>query len=224
MNKFTIFNSIKKWCCHKPINDKQIWLIAIGALAGLIIQIILLNLPIFTLSTETLEPYYVTETSYQPYTSTEYVVTETSIQKNMVIADGYYTVVPSGVIVPFLIDKPGSRLTGIFENTIPGSFLIYNSSNHIIWEKIGSRGNIDLILPPGNYKAKFQENLMWGEDVYIYLAIGWNEIEQGTTAQKISRYHEVPVVVSKERMVLKEDKYSIWELITYFYISALKRS
>jgi len=224
MNKFTIFNSIKKWCCHKPINDKQIWLIAIGALAGLIIQIILLNLPIFTLSTETLEPYYVTETSYQPYTSTEYVVTEKSIQKNMIIANGYYTVVPSGVIMPFLIDRPGSRLTGIFENTIPGSFLIYNSSNHIIWEKIGSRGNIDLILPPGNYKAKFQENLMWGEDVYIYLAIGWNEIEHGTTAQKISRYHEVPVVVSKERMVLKEDKYSIWELITYFYISALKRS
>jgi hypothetical protein len=214
MNIFTALDSIKKWGFHKPVNGKQIGLIAIGALAGLIVQIILLNLPIVTVSTETREPYYVTETSYQPYASNEYPITEQSVQKNIVIADGYSKVVPSGVIVPFQIDRPGSRLTGTFENTIPGSFVIYNSSNRIIWEKLGNRGNLDLNLPPGSYKAKFQENLMWGEDVYIYLAIEWDEVAQGTTSQEISGYREMPVIVSKERVVLKDVKYSIWQLIT----------
>ena len=224
MNKTIIFNSIKKWYCHKPSNGKQIWLIAIGALACLLIQIILLNLLIVTVSMETLEPYYVTETSYQPYALTENVVTETSVQKNMTIAEGYYIVVPYGVIVPFQIDRPSSHLTGTFENSISGSFLIYDSANHIIWEKLGSQGNIDLNLPPGNYRAKFQENLMWGEDVYIYLALGWNEIEHVITAQKISGSDGVPIIISKEKMVLKEVKCSIWELITNYSISALKRS
>lgn len=195
---------------------KQKWLITIGALVGLIMFIILLNLPIATVSREILEPYYVTEISYQPCELTEYVITETSIQKDIIISDGYYTVVPSGITIPFQIDRPDSQLIGKFENTIPGSFLIYNSANHIIWEKLGSEGNMDLKLPPGNYKAKFQENLMWGEDVYIYLALRWNEIEHKTTAQEVSSYCETPVVVSKERIALKESKYSIWQLITGF--------
>lgn len=201
----------------KAHHSKKIWLVAIGAVAGFIILIMLLTLPIITVSRETLEPYYVTGTNYQPCKLTEYVTTETSIQKDIIISDGYYTVVPSGITIPFQIDRPDSRLTGKFENSIPGSFLIYSSTNHIIWEQLGSRGNIDLALPPGNYTAKFQENLMWGEDVYIYLAITWNEIEHGTTAQEISSYCETPVAVSEERIVLKEDKYSIWQLITEYH-------
>lgn len=215
MNKFLyLLNSIKEWCCHKPGNAKVISLIVIGALAGVIIQIIAFSLPIVTVPIETKESYYVTETSYQPYTSIENAVTDTGAQKAITVSDGFYTVVPSGITIPFRIDRPDSQLTGIFENTVPGSFLIYNSANRIIWEKLGSRGNIDLNLPPGNYRAKFQENLMWGEDVYIYLAIRWKEIENGTTAQEITGYHEVPVLVSKERIVLKEGKYSIWQLVT----------
>jgi hypothetical protein len=142
----------------------------------------------------------------------ENVVTEINVQKNITIADSYYTVVPYGVIVLFQINRPDSRLTGTFENSIPGSFLIYDSANHIVWEKLGSRGTIDLNLPPGSYRAKFQENLMWGEDVYIYLALGWNEIEYRTIAQEISKYREVPKIVKTERIAWKEDKHSLWEL------------
>jgi len=212
----SLLNSINIWCRQIPGNVRRIWLISAGALMGVTILIILLTVPIITVAVETREPSYVTTTSSQPYTVTEYSVTDASIPKTAILAEGYYTVVPSGIIVPFLVDKPGSRLTGVFENTIPGSFVIYNSSNRIIYEKLGNRGTIDLFLPPGNYRAKFQENVMWGEDVYISLALGWTEIEQRTTAQEVSRYHEVPVQVSTDRIVLKEDKYSIWELVTRF--------
>lgn len=219
-----ITNSINECRCRRLDNGKQIGLIAMGVVAGLAIHITLLNLPVVTLSVERQEPYYVTETSYQPVTLYEDYSTEKLIPKQAIIAEGRYKVVPSGVIIPFRIDRPDSRLTGIFENSIPGSFLIYNAANSIIYEKLGSGGNIDLTLQPGNYKAKFQENLMWGEDVYIYLAVDWSEIETGAATQETSILREINTVVSKERTVLEETKYSIWDIISGSYYGASGRS
>ena len=184
-----------------------------GSLASLIIVAIVFTLPVKAVTVETTEPYYVTEISHEPYSTTEYYPSEQSTQNNRIIVDGYYTVVPSGIIIPFRIDRPDAWLMGTFENTIPGSFVIYNSANRIIWEKLGNRGTINLVLPQGEYRAKFQENIMWGEDLYIYLSIGWNEIQGTTTVKEITQYREVPRVVEKERKVLKEDKVSIWRLI-----------
>jgi len=185
-----------------------------GSLASLIVLAIVFTLPFKAVTVETTEPYYVTEISREPYSTTEYYPSEQSIQKDRIIVDGYYTVVPSGIILPFQIDRPDARLIGTFENTIPGSFVIYNSANRIIWEKLGtSRGIINLALPPGEYRAKFQENIMWGEDLYICLSIRWNETQGTTTGKEITQYREVTRVVEKERKVLKEDKLSIWRLI-----------
>jgi hypothetical protein len=184
-----------------------------GSLASLVVMAIIFTFPVKAVTVETTEPYYVTEISQEPYSTIEYYPSEQSIQKDRVIADGYYTVVPFGIIVPFQIDRPDARLMGSFENTIPGSFVIYNSANRIIWEKLGSRGVIDLALPPGEYRAKFQENIMWGEDLYIFLSIRWNEVQGLTTGKEITQYREVVRVVEKERKVLKEDRLSIWRLI-----------
>jgi len=193
---------------------KRSWIKFItGSLASLILMAIIFTFPVKAVTVETTEPYYVTEISREPYSTTEYYPSEQSIQNDRIIVDGYYTVVPVGIIIPFQIDRPDARLMGTFENTIPGSFVIYNSANRIIWEKLGSRGKIDLALPPGDYRAKFQENIMWGEDLYIFLSVRWNEMQGITTGKEITQYREVARVVEKERKVLKEDTLSIWRLI-----------
>jgi hypothetical protein len=47
---------------------------------------------------------------------------------------------------------------------------------------------IDVMLEPGDYQAKFQENVMWGQDVRIYLALQWNEVQQVTRYREVTRY------------------------------------
>jgi hypothetical protein len=187
--------------------------LAVASVIGLMVLAIIFTVPIFTVPVETEVLYKVAEVSYQPYTTTEYYSQQSPTEKSMTISDGYYTVVPSGIIIPFSIDKSGARLTGTFNNTIPGSFRIYNSANRIIWEELGNAGYVDITLQPGQYKAKFQENIMWGEDVYIYLAINWTEAESYTASQEITKYQEVPVVVEKQRKVIQEARISIWQLL-----------
>jgi hypothetical protein len=180
---------------------------------SLIAVCILFALPILTVAIETVAPYQVTEVNNQPYTTTEYYAQQSPVEKSIVISDGYYTVVPSGIIIPFSVDKSGARLTGTFINTIPGSFVIYNSANRIFWEDLGNAGTIDIPLQPGHYKAKFQENIMWGEDVYIQLRLVWNEVESYTASKEITKYQQVPVTVEKQGKQIREDRMSIWQLI-----------
>jgi hypothetical protein len=184
-----------------------------GIIVGFILVAIIFALPLKTNSTETKETYYATEIKQEPYTVSEPYTTSKVYEQTKVFADGFYKVVPSGIVVPFYIDKPDARLTGKFENPIPGSFLVITAPNRIIWETFGSQGNIDLPLLPGQYRARFQENIMWGEDCYIYLAMKWTETQEVTEYREITKYREVPVQVEKQKTTLKQDRISIWKQI-----------
>ncbi len=184
------------------------------SLASLIIIAIIFALPVKTVIVETTKPYFVNQTKYEPYSTMDYFITEETVQRSRMVVDGYYPVLPFGVIVPFQIDRTDSRLVGKFENTIPGSFVVYNSANRIVWETLNSsRGTIDLALPPGEYRAKFQENVMWGEQLYLNLNIKWKEIEKVTRNQEVTRYREVPIIVAQETKVVTENKLSIWQIL-----------
>lgn len=184
-----------------------------GILAGFVLIAIIFALPLKTVSTKTTETDYVIEKRQEPYVVSEPYVTEEVRQKTNVFADGFHTVVPYGIVIPFYIDKPEARLVGEFQNPIPGSFIILDQFNHIVWEKLGSRGTIDLPLPPGQYRAKFQENLMWGEDCSIYLATKWSEVEQVINYREVIKYREVPVQAEKQRTIIKQDRISLWKHI-----------
>ncbi len=184
-----------------------------GIITAFVLLIIVFTLPLKVISTETTETYYITEMKQEAYTVSEPYVTEEAYEKNKVFADGFYKVIPSGIIIPFNIDKPNAQLVGKFENPIPGSFLIITIPNRILWETFGSRGNIDLLISPGEYLARFQENIMWGEDCYIYLAVKWTETQQVTKYNEITKYREVPVQVEKQRTIVKKDGISIWKQI-----------
>jgi len=184
-----------------------------GIVAGFILVAIIFALPLKTISTETIETYYATEIRQEPYTVTEPYVSREVYEQTKVFVDGYYKVVPNGIIIPFHIDKPDARLVGKFENSIPGSFVIITVPNRIIWETFGNRGNMDLPLSPGQYRTRFQENIMWGEDCYIYLAMKWTEIKEATEYKEITKYREVPVQVEKQRTTVKQGRISIWKQI-----------
>ena len=186
---------------------------AAGIVTAFVLIAIVFALPLKVISTETTETYYITEMQEEAYSASEPYVTEEPCEKTKVFADGFYTVVPSGIIIPLNIDKPDARLVGRFENPIPGSFAIITAANHIFWETLGTRSNIDLALSQGQYRARFQENVMWGEDCYIYLAMEWTEMQQVTKYKEVTEYREVPVQVEKQRTIIRQDRISIWEQI-----------
>jgi hypothetical protein len=184
-----------------------------GIITAFILIAIVFALPLKVISTETIETYYTTEMKQEAYSVSEPYVTEEVSKKNEVFADGFYKVVPSGIIIQFNIDKPDARLVGKFENPIPGSFSIITSPNRILWETFGTQGDIDLPLSQGQYLARFRENVMWGEDCYIYLAMEWTETQQVNKYVETIKYREVPIQIEKQRTITKEDRISIWEQI-----------
>ncbi len=184
-----------------------------GIITAFVLIAIVFALPLKTISTETTETYYVTEMKQEAYTVSEPYLTEETQEKTVVFSDGFYKVVPSGITIPFNIDKPDAQLVGKFENPVSGSFIIITTPRRIIFETYGSRGDINLLLPPGQYLARFQESVMWGEDCYIYLAVKWTETQQVTKYNELTKYREVPVQVEKQRTIVKKEGISIWQQI-----------
>ncbi|OGO59469.1 MAG: hypothetical protein A2025_01615 [Chloroflexi bacterium RBG_19FT_COMBO_47_15] len=184
-----------------------------GIITAFALIAIVFALPLKVISTETIETYYVTEMKQEAYSISEPYVTEEILEKTEVFADGFYKVIPSGIIISFNIDRPDAQLVGKFENPIPGSFAIITSANRILWETLGSQSAIDLPLSQGQYLARFRENVMWGEDCYIYLAMKWTEVQEVTKYKEITKYREVPVQIEKQRTIAKQDRISIWKQI-----------
>lgn len=193
---------------------KDHWkMLVAGIFVGFAIIAIVFALPLVTITTKTAQTEYATEMKQESYVVNEPYVTQELVEKTKVVASGFYRVLPSGVIVPFSVDKPASLLIGQFENTIPGSFNVLTDNNRIIWEMLGSRGTINLSLPPGEYQARFRENIMWGEDCYLYLAIKWADTEQITRYQPVVKYREVPIQVEKQKTTITAEKISVWKYL-----------
>lgn len=184
-----------------------------GIFIGFALIAIVFALPLVTISTKTIETEYATEMKQESYVLNEPYITRELVERTKVVASGFYKVLPSGVIVPFSVDKPASLLIGQFENTIPGSFNVLTDNNRIIWEMLGSRGTINLSLPPGEYQARFRENIMWGEDCYLYLAIKWTDTEQITRYQPVVKYREVPIQIEKQQTTITAEKVSVWKYL-----------
>jgi hypothetical protein len=187
--------------------------VALGAGIGFVMLAIVFSLPLVPVITETIKTEYVTELKDEPYTETEpYIISQTS-EKVRVIASGFYRVIPSGIEIPFVIDKPDSKLVGQFDNTIQGSFTVFDAASHIAWEALGSKGTIDLPLSQGQYRARFRENLMWGEECYISLAIKWIEVEQITNYREVKKYQQTSIKVPKNIKVSKIKQITVWEYL-----------
>jgi hypothetical protein len=186
---------------------------ALGAGIGIVVLAIVFSLPLVPVVTETVKTEYVTELKHEPYTETEPYVTSGTSEKTRVIASGFYRVIPSGIEIPFVIDKSDSRLVGQFDNTIQGSFTVFDAASHIVWEALASKGTIDLPLSQGQYRARFRENLMWGEECYISLSIKWIEIEQLTSYREVMKYQQISINVPKYVKVSRVEQITVWQYL-----------
>jgi hypothetical protein len=184
-----------------------------GIVSVLVLIAVIFALPVKTITTNTVENYYVTETSLEPYMVVEPFIAEEVQEQTRVIADGYYTSVPLGISFPFTVQESNAHLVGSYNNPFTGTFKVIALPNKIVWEHLGSRGDIDVMLPEGEYKGVFQENIMWGQDCSIYLAIQWLETVEVTRYREVTKYRDVPVQVEKQRTITTQAKVSLWKYI-----------
>jgi hypothetical protein len=78
---------------------------------------------------------------------------------------------------------------------------------------MGSRDIIDLALQPGDYKALFKEDVMWGEDCYIFLTAQWGKSEPVIEYIETTKYRTVPIEVEKQEVVERQVIISIWDYL-----------
>jgi hypothetical protein len=185
--------------------------VTIGVCTALALVAIVFFLPLVPVAIENMHTEYATEIKQEPYTVTEPYVTSEIWEKSRVIASGFYKVIPSGIEIPFYVDKADSRLVAQFDNTVPGSFNVFDAASHIIYETLGSRGAIDLPLQPGKYRARFRENLLWGEDCYLSLEIKWIEVERVTRDREATGYRWITVQVPRYTTIITEERISVWK-------------
>jgi len=205
-----ILQRIKNFKIHET--SKAWKLSAIGLASGIIVVAIVFALPIKTIAYEATETYYETDMKQEPYTVTEPYIVDEMYEESGILFDGYRYVWPSGAVVEFQINRPNARLTGSFENSIPGRFAILRATTRqTLYEKSGTRGNFDIPLSEGKYEAKFTEDIMWGEECYINLEIKWTETRKITKYREVTNYREIPVEIEKQRTVIKYKKISIWK-------------
>ena len=178
-----------------------------------VVTCIVFSIPLKEVSKQAVETYMETEIRKETYVAKEPYVEKEPQQGSVVFFDGYLTIVPRGVDVPFVIDKPNALFVGEFNCPFPGGFYVLGIAGRVIYEQLGSRGTFQVQLPPGSYKARFRENVVWGEDVYLRLAMEWTEVEEITKFKETVSYREVPVQTEKQRIVTTTEKKSIWQLI-----------
>ena len=179
----------------------------------IIVACIVFSIPMKEVSHQKVETYVESEIRKETYVVKEPYVEKELRTKSVVFFDGYRTVVPSGVDVPFSIDKPNALLVGEFNCSIPGGFYVYTTTNRIVYEMLGSQGTFRISLLPGNYKARFRENVMWGGQVYMRVVMEWTEVEEVTKYTEIVQHREVPIQTEKQRVITTTEKKSIWQLI-----------
>ena len=174
---------------------------------------IVFAIPLKVVTEQKVETYLETEIRKETYVVKEPYVEKELHTKSVVFFDGYETVVPNGVDIPFSIDKPNALLVGEFNCSISGGFYVYTSTNRIVYEMLGSQGTFQISLLPGNYKARFRENILWGEQVYMRVAMEWTEVEEVTKYKETVQHRDVPVQTERQRIVTTTEKKSIWQLI-----------
>lgn len=186
--------------------------LSIGFAICLVVVVIIFSLPLKTVTVETTRNYYETEVRQEPYTEQEAYL-DYGTNNNKILVNGFYQVVPNGVIIPFTIDKPNARIMGQYDNSIPGRFAVLGIGDRIVWETMGSRNMIDLLLPQGEYKALFKEDVMWGEDCYIFLIMQWGDSEPTIKYKEVTKYRQVPVQVEKQETVKELKRITLWQYI-----------
>lgn len=187
----------------------------ITIIAGSVIVLvcIVFAIPFNTVAYDIIETYSDTEMKQEPYVAKEPYISKELREKEETIFDDTPYSVPAGISVPFSVTKANARLAVSFELPASGGFYIYSSSGGIISENLGQRGEFEISLSRGDYKALLRERMVWGKKVSLRLKLKWEELGDVTKYSEVTKYRDVPVAVEKQRSAIRYKNASLWELI-----------
>lgn len=179
----------------------------------IVVVCIVFAIPFNTVTYSVIETYSDTEMKQESYVAKEpYTSRELQNKEETIFDDSPYSV-PLGISVPFSVTKSSTRLAVTFRLPAPGGFYIYSSAGGIISETLGQRGELEIPLSKGDYKAVLRERMVWNEKLYLRLRLKWEEMEDVTKYNEVTKYREVPVTVEKQRPAVRYKNVSLWELI-----------
>jgi hypothetical protein len=184
-----------------------------GLSAAIVVAAVVMLLPLKTVTEEKTETYYETEFRQETYPVSEAYESQELVTRSLKLAEGNYTVVPFGIVIPFKVEQESARITGDFENSIPGKFSITTIGDRVIWEMKGTKGTVDVGLPAGEYNAVFREDVMWGEDCTINLKLLWSEYGTVTRYRTVDTVKSVPVMVEKQKLVTESFNVPFWKYL-----------
>jgi len=185
----------------------------IAVVGVIVLVVIIFSIPFNIVPYRTIEIYQDIEMKQEPYVDTESYVSLEICEREEPVYDGTPYSVPEGISAPFSVTQADTRLVGRFELPAPGGFYVYSSAGKIVYEQLGTQGNVDIYLPKGDYKALLRERVSWEERVSLNLKLQWTELCEVTRHREVTKYREVPVTVEKQRTVTECKKVSLWEVI-----------
>ena len=159
------------------------------------------------------ETYTELEQKQEPYAAKESYIVQELTDKQETIFDDTPDSVPYGIKVPLSITESDSELIGRFELPGSGGISIRLPSNKILYEQLGQQGKFQISLPKGEYTVILRDSMVWDEPVYLSLILKWTELDEVTKYREVTKNHEVPVQVEKQRTVTKTVQVPFWEAI-----------
>jgi hypothetical protein len=188
-------------------------IIVVAVAAVVIITCIIFAIPFNTISIDTIETYEEIETKKVPYTVNETYVTTEIREKVETIYDATPISVPHGISVKFAVTQDGTRLVSSFILPASGGFYLYAVSGKILYERLGSKGTVDIAIGKGEYEIVVREGTAWNKHVYLNVKLKWSGPEEISKYREVIRYRDEPYTVEKQRTVTKYEKVSLWDII-----------
>lgn len=191
--------------------NKRTSVIAAATAGAVALMCIFFAIPWKTVSYEVLENYQDIEVVWGPCEVPGARAPIGMVEREEVVYEGVVYSTPGGLTVPFSVTGSNARLVGSFRLPAPGGLYLYTATGRIVYEQLGTDGEVDIQLPPGDYRVLLREGVFWGGNARLSLRLKWTE--PGEVETGISGYCGKPVVVEKQRTVIKYRKASLWQTI-----------
>lgn len=187
-------------------------ILIVAATAGAVaVLCILFAVPWKTVPYQVLENYQDIEVVWEPCELPGAKTPIGVMEREEVVYEGGVYSTPWGLTVPFSVTSTGARLVGSFKLPAPGGLYLYTATGRIVYEQLGTEGEVDIPLPLGEYRVLLREGVFWGGNMRLSLRLKWTD--PGEVAAVISGYCGKPVVVEKQRTVTNYRKASLWQII-----------
>lgn len=168
-------------------------------------------IPLWTVAYQVEESYQDVEVIWEPCEVPGAEGSTGMIEREETVYEGEVYSTPGGLSVPFSVARANARLVGSFRLPAPGGLYLYSASGRIIYEQLGTEGEVEVPLAEGKYRVLLREGVFWGGNMRLSLKLKWTEPRAAEAM--VSSYCQKPVVVERQRTVTRYRKASLWQIM-----------